>query len=142
VLLSQLLPAVVFSTQHSFALVSVAGNHLQGYFILATHSSTYHVLKAFAVLLKYSDLPKLPLILTQTNLSAKQQGLQQVWSRMLWRQWLPLADRGRVRGPDAFETTMEVLRKRLAQADGQRGTRQVGARGTRGGRICDGSRDN
>ena len=50
----------------------------------------------------------LPQILARTNLTAKQLGLQAIWTRMLWRQWLPPAERARIPGPDAFDTTMQV----------------------------------
>ena len=67
----------------------------------------------FAVRVARNEVHRLPAILAATNLTAKQLALSRVWSRMLWRQWLPDDMRAKLRGPDAFDTTMEVLRRRL-----------------------------
>ncbi|KAL3930110.1 MAG: hypothetical protein SGPRY_001677, partial [Prymnesium sp.] len=69
----------------------------------------------FAVIVRYSEVDQLDRILEQTNLTRKQEGLRHVWTRMIWRRWLPEEQRDRLPGPDAFDTIMRILRKRLKQ---------------------------
>uniref|UniRef100_A0A7S3C229 Exostosin GT47 domain-containing protein n=1 Tax=Haptolina ericina TaxID=156174 RepID=A0A7S3C229_9EUKA len=69
----------------------------------------------FAVIVKHEQIDSLPQLLARTDLKAKQAGLARVWTRMVWKQWLPESVRKHLPGPDAFETTMQILlaRKRL-----------------------------
>ncbi|KAL1518768.1 hypothetical protein AB1Y20_003052 [Prymnesium parvum] len=67
----------------------------------------------FGVVVHYNEVDRVERILKETNLYEKQAGLRQVWTRMIWRRWLPEAQRPKLPGPDAFDTIMEVLKRRL-----------------------------
>ena len=67
----------------------------------------------FAVLVRHDELPQLDRVLERTDLRAKQAGLRRVWTRMVWRRWLPQKRRGELPGTDAFETIMQLLAARV-----------------------------
>uniref|UniRef100_A0A7S4B4E5 EGF-like domain-containing protein n=1 Tax=Chrysotila carterae TaxID=13221 RepID=A0A7S4B4E5_CHRCT len=68
---------------------------------------------AFAVSVRRDDVRRLPQILEQVDLAAKQAALAKVWTRMVWRTALSEPLRSRLAAPDAFQATMEALELRL-----------------------------
>ena len=74
---------------------------------------------AIAVRLEPRDLPQLPMILRRlaantTALMSKRHALAAVWTRLLWREALPLELKPILaHAPDAFDSLMQSLALRL-----------------------------
>ena len=75
--------------------------------------------RSFALRLSASDVPHLPSILrsllaNRTAMDSKRAALASTWNRLVWRVALPRAERALLANvPDAFESVMEYLGKRL-----------------------------
>jgi len=64
-----------------------------------------------AVVVKAADVPRLPALLRSVDLRAKQAAIAAVWSRFVWRDYLDEPQRARLPAPDAFDSTIEALRR-------------------------------
>ena len=64
-----------------------------------------------AVAVKAADVPRLPALLRSVDLRAKQAAIAAVWSRFVWRDYLDEPQRARLPAPDAFDSTIEALRR-------------------------------
>ena len=67
----------------------------------------------FAVAVEHDEVKDLPQILEGVDLAAKQAALARVWARMVWRGALREPLRSRLPGPDAFNTTIAALAKKV-----------------------------
>ena len=64
-----------------------------------------------AVVVRAADVPRLPALLRSVDLRAKQAAIAAVWSRFVWRDYLDEPQRARLPAPDAFDSTIEALRR-------------------------------
>ena len=64
-----------------------------------------------AVVVRAADVPRLPALLRSVDLRAKQAAIASVWSRFVWRDYLDEPQRARLPAPDAFDSTIEALRR-------------------------------
>lgn len=72
----------------------------------------------WAIKRSVADIPQLASILAWDESSGyrmlRKRRMEETWSRLLWARTLPARVRKLLHGPDAFETTMQVLQKVLA----------------------------
>uniref|UniRef100_A0A7S3C275 Exostosin GT47 domain-containing protein n=1 Tax=Haptolina ericina TaxID=156174 RepID=A0A7S3C275_9EUKA len=71
----------------------------------------------FAVVVPRAKIPQLDTVLASVDIAAKRQALRKVWTRIVWRDTLPRALAERLPGPDAFETLLAAISKRLDGAN-------------------------
>ena len=79
-----------------------------------------------AVVVRAADVPRLPALLRSVDLRAKQAAIASVWSRFVWRDYLDEPQRARLPAPDAFDSTIEALRRFRCSASATTSGPQVG----------------
>ena len=72
--------------------------------------------REFAVVLERRDIPHLPAMLDRVDHASKQAALGRVWTRLVWREALAPPLRAMLPGPDAFDSIIAALARRVAHA--------------------------